>query len=77
MLRETTSRGLCELVSHQSPPRVWAGTREVSTIKLCAWEGDRGGNVLRRRRGLCVFITAGPIIKLCAGGEGDSDGHVL
>jgi hypothetical protein len=26
---------------------------------------------------LCVFITAGPMIKLCAGGEGDSEGHVL
>jgi hypothetical protein len=26
---------------------------------------------------MCVFITAGPIIKLCAGGEGDSEGHVL
>ena len=25
----------------------------------------------------CVFITAGPIIKLCAGGEVDSEGHVL
>ena len=25
----------------------------------------------------CVFITTGPIIKLCAGGEGDSEGHVL
>jgi len=25
----------------------------------------------------CVFITAGPIVKLCAGGEGDSEGHVL
>jgi hypothetical protein len=24
-----------------------------------------------------VFITPGPIIKLCAGGEGDSEGHVL
>jgi hypothetical protein len=24
-----------------------------------------------------VFITAGPIIKLCAGGKGDSEGHVL
>ena len=24
-----------------------------------------------------VFITASPIIKLCAGGEGDSEGHVL
>jgi hypothetical protein len=26
---------------------------------------------------VCVFITAGPIIKLCAWGEGDSGGHVL
>jgi len=26
---------------------------------------------------VCVFITAGPMIKLCAGGEGDSEGHVL
>ena len=26
---------------------------------------------------VCVFITAGPIIKLCAGEEGDSEGHVL
>jgi hypothetical protein len=25
---------------------------------------------------VCVFITAGPVIKLCAGGEGDSEGHV-
>jgi hypothetical protein len=26
---------------------------------------------------LCVFITAGPITKLCAWGEKDSGGHVL
>jgi len=26
---------------------------------------------------LCVFITAGPIIKLCAEGKEDSEGHVL
>ena len=26
---------------------------------------------------VCVFITAGPMRKLCAGGEGDSEGHVL
>jgi hypothetical protein len=25
----------------------------------------------------CVFITARPIIKVCAGGEGDSEGQVL
>jgi len=25
----------------------------------------------------CVFITAGPITKLCAWGEEDSGGHVL
>ena len=29
------------------------------------------------QEGVCVFITAGPIIKLCAGGEGDSEGHGL
>jgi len=28
-------------------------------------------------RDLCLFITAGPIIKLFAWGEGDSGGHVL
>jgi len=26
---------------------------------------------------VCVFITAGPITKLCAWGEEDSGGHVL
>jgi len=26
---------------------------------------------------VCVFISAGPMIRLCAGGEGDSEGHVL
>jgi hypothetical protein len=26
---------------------------------------------------VCVFITAGPIIKLFAWGEGDSGGHVV
>jgi hypothetical protein len=26
---------------------------------------------------VCVFITAGPITKLCALGEEDSGGHVL
>ena len=26
---------------------------------------------------MCVFITAGPVIKLFAWGEGDSGGHVL
>jgi len=32
---------------------------------------------VRAKCGWCVFITAGPMIKLCAGGEGDSEGHVL
>ncbi len=36
-----------------------------------------GGPVHLGARGVCVFITAGPMIKLCAGGEGDSEGHVL
>ena len=26
---------------------------------------------------VCVFITAGPVIKLCAGGERDSEGCVI
>ncbi len=26
---------------------------------------------------VCVFITAGPVIKLCAGGEGDSEGQAM
>jgi hypothetical protein len=28
-------------------------------------------------RTVCVFITAGPITKLCAWGEEESGGHVL
>jgi hypothetical protein len=42
--------------------------------------GDRGTSSARRNVDVsvqCVFSTAGPIIKLCAGGEGDSEGHVL
>jgi len=29
------------------------------------------------RHAVCVFITAGPMIKLFAGGEEESGGHVL
>jgi hypothetical protein len=42
------------------------------------------GNKMRRPRRrtregveVCVFITAGPVIKLFAGGEEESGGHVL
>jgi hypothetical protein len=44
-----------------------------NSAKVFAWEGAH-----RCLLGMvCVFITGGPIIKLCAGGEGDSEGHVL
>ena len=36
-----------------------------------------GGFLIRVSKETCVFITAGPMIKLCAGGEGDNEGHVL
>ena len=42
--------------------------------KLFAWGGEEFCGVCFC---VCVFITAGPMIKLCAGGEGDSEGHVL
>ena len=55
---------------------------------LCASGGADLSNQVSQRRvnhativritaSVCVFITAGPIIKLCAGREGDSEGHVL
>jgi hypothetical protein len=37
----------------------------------------RKSTSLKKPLDVCVFITAGPMIKLCAGGEGDSEGHVL
>ena len=50
-------------------------------IKVQHWRRERGreGETDRERESfsVCVFITAGPMIKLCAGGEGDSEGHVL
>jgi hypothetical protein len=39
--------------------------------------GTGGGNPSPGRVRVCMFITAGPMIKLCGGGEGDSEGHVL
>ena len=33
--------------------------------------------IVERREGVCVLITAGPIMNLCAGGKGESEGHVL
>ena len=42
------------------------------TIRLCCL-----GRLTTLLPEVCVYITAGPIIKLCAGVEGDSEGHVL
>ena len=36
-----------------------------------------GGGVTLMLHCVCVFITAGPITKLCAWGEEESGGHVL
>ncbi len=87
MLRETSSRGRCELVC---PSR----TNERGGEGYCVKEGggeegererERAGEVCvfyycrtYYKAGRCVcFITAGPITKLCAWGEEESGGHVL
>ena len=76
MLRETTSRGLCELVC---PSRTSERRGEGYCVKEGGGEeGERERE--RARGGVCVcvcFITAGPITKLCAWGEEESGGHVL
>ena len=72
MLRETTSRGLCEIervlfISTRlvCPPR----TSERGGEGYCVKEGG-GGSLL-------LFITAVPNTKMCAWGEEDSGEHVL
>ena len=68
VLRETTSRGLCGLVC---PSRTSErGTREEPGTST-------EGGALFSLVPVCVFITAVPITKLFAWGEGDSGGHVL
>ena len=54
-----------------SPHNWWSGKRSAGGM---SGDHDRCFSILVLG---CVFITAGPIIKLCAGGEGDSEGHVL
>jgi hypothetical protein len=54
-------------VSLRSPSRVPYRTELLPVCVEC----------LIGKQKMCVFITAGPMIKLCAGGEGDSEGHVL
>ena len=68
VLRETTSRGRCELVC---PSR----TNERGGEGYCVKEGE-GVCVLLLQDRVC-FMTAGPITKLCAWGEEESGGHVL
>jgi hypothetical protein len=43
-------------------------------VKNYGWAGC---SVKSADLSVCVFITAGPITKLCAWGEEDSGGHVL
>ena len=54
--------GLCELVC---PSR----TSERGGEGYCVKEGGREEGERERERAVCVFITAGPVIKLCAGGR--------
>ncbi len=69
MLRETTSRGRCELVC---PSR----TNERGGEGYCVKEGCRSACVcLLLQYSVCVFITAVPITKLFAGGGGGGEGR--
>ena len=56
-------------------------TRDADGAAVPATDLRIGGPGDHRDRRLtlcvCMFITAGPMIKLCAGAEGDSEGHVL
>jgi hypothetical protein len=61
---------LLELLRAYLPPRVAKMWRDECEDFVFRKASARVGHV-------CVFITAGPMIKLCAGGEGDSEGHVL
>ena len=72
MLRETTSRGQCELVC---PSR----TNERGGEGYCVKEGggEEGERERERAGEVCVFITAVPNTKLFAWGDEDSGGHVL
>ena len=56
----------CRFGSRKSNFALQAKPPEAVCVRLVA-----------KKKCKCVFITAGPIIKLCAGGEGDSEGHVL
>jgi hypothetical protein len=74
-LKNSSSREICSFI-HEVTPRPRAPTRPLrlaKTLRVCVdWKTKRN-----QVRSVCVFITAGPMIKLCAGGEGDSGGHVL
>ena len=53
-----------------------AGVRAVQAVSSRRMVSDDKW-ILFAERQMCVFITAGPITKLCAWGEEDSGGHVL
>ncbi len=46
-------------------------------MNVCVYYCSTITKLFAMNAGVCVFNTAGPIIKLCAGGEWDSEGHVL
>jgi len=59
-----------------SPSETWILERGLRVgVRVRRHFGARGMSSVRygTRLGVCVFITAGPIIKLCEGGEGDSE----
>ncbi len=65
MLRETTSRGLCELL------------RSLRTNERGNWSWGSTAPECNGPLERCVFITAVPITKLFARGGGGDGGHVL
>jgi hypothetical protein len=70
-----TSKGGLSYHWRQAAPPPPPPPQVLVTVTTFFWRGQWRTCATR----VCVFITAGPIniIKLCAGGEGDSEGHVL
>ncbi len=61
----------------------YKAVREGGLLRVCVYYCSTHYKAVRESESVfitavpitvCVFITAGPIIKLCAGGEGDREG---
>jgi hypothetical protein len=84
VLRETTSKSRHSHPARGNPLLCLLFITTVPNTKVCAW-GEEDSvclflqYLLQIVEDICgfQFITAGPIIKMCAGGAGDSGGHVL